>query len=313
MSAEASKDRQREGKWHHVLGPEIDPHSGKPSLRFRDWRKAHSRIFERRIMKGLPDICRGRVWYELLNSKHDESPGPIVETLYKHGTPECDRAIRADIARTMPLIAGFSMNNVSDALYRVLRAYANADEPLGYSQGMAFYAGVFLQYMPELKAFWAFWQLFQGNKHALREYYLNNGQTIKDVSRVWTFFLERKFPKVHAHFKQMGVMPMSYLSGWFLSGFQSLKFAPQFRLRVLDRQVAFGTRALVSCGLAIVACLKKDLEVKSKDECMRCLENPAILPDLRDWRAVIKKFDTVMISKSDYKNAFRLLGLVECP
>lgn len=39
-------------------------------------------------------------------------------------------------------------------LRRVLRAYANYDEEVGYCQGMGFIAGMFLTYMPEEEAFW---------------------------------------------------------------------------------------------------------------------------------------------------------------
>jgi hypothetical protein len=314
LEAESAKERERELKWVQMLGPELDPRTQQPSSRFREFRKSQPAIFERRVLKGIPDACRSRVWYELLDSKSEVSKErPTVQRLFDRGIPPCDHVIQVDIPRTMPHVTMFSQNSVRESLYRLLRAYSNSDRELGYFQGMAFSAALLLSYMNETRAFWAFWQLMHGNKHEVRFFYMNDFSRLKEVNKVWEALLKKKFPKVAEHLKALPVEPMLYTPGWFLTGFQTMQFPPPFRLRMFDRQIAFGTRALLSFALTIVSISKKQLETKGPEVCIPLLQNPTADKAFKDWRAVIKKFDANFLSKSEYAGAFKAAGLKEFP
>jgi hypothetical protein len=106
---------------------------------------------------------------------------------------------------------------------------------------------------------------------------------------------------------------MLYTPAWFLTGFQTMQFPPPFRLRLFDRQIAFGSRALLSFGLAIVNVGKPYLTSKGAEVCIPLLQNPMGLPEFQDWRAMMKRFDDNFLSKSEYSSLFKAAKVKEFP
>lgn len=67
-----------------------------------------------------------------------------------------------DIPRTFPDHPRFGVNGTDrDLLFNVLRAYANFNPDIGYTQGMSFIAAVLLMHMNEETAFWVFVQMLK--------------------------------------------------------------------------------------------------------------------------------------------------------
>jgi hypothetical protein len=123
----------------------------------------------------------------------------------------------------------------------------------------------------------------------MREYYLNGFAWLKEVARVWEVILAVRFPAVAANLANLGDDPMTYVAQWFLTGFQALQFPPVFKLRLFDRFVAFGTRALLSLGIAIVDAARDTLETAAMHSVTKCLQDPGNIPKFKNWRNIIKR------------------------
>jgi hypothetical protein len=258
-------------------------------------------------MEGIPDAYRGRVWYELLDWKPPD-PGekrPTVEDFCGKAVPAYDHVIKADVPRTMAYVNMFCGEDVQESLYLLLRAYSNADRELRYSQGMAFSAGLLRAYMSETRAFWAFWHLMKGSKHELSQFYVCEFSRLKELNQVWEVLLQKNFPKIARHLKKLQVDTMLYTSAWFLTGFQSIHFPKPLKLRLFDRQVAFGTRALLSFALTIVSIEKKQLETENAEILIPFLQNPMKFPKFPNWQNLIQKFDSHFLTTKEYNAAFK--------
>jgi hypothetical protein len=315
-AAESAQERKRELKWIKLLGPELDLVTGEATGNLRRFQKDHPDAFERLVMEGIPDTCRGRVWYELLDRKPPGRSGkvrPTVQELFERATPAADHVIRSDVPRTLWYVEMFTKKDVQESLYRVLRAYSNDDPEFGYFQGMPFSAGILLSYMDETRTFWAFWQLMKGKKHQFRLFCLDDYSRLRELSKVWEVVLQKKYPKLAQHLKKIKINPMLYTPGWFLTGFQSIHFSKSFRLRLFDRQIAFGSRALLSFALTIVSIGKKQLKTGGPQVCLLLLQNPLKVPGLANWRDVIKWFDSHFLTREEYTEAFRLAGIPVFP
>jgi hypothetical protein len=152
-----------------------------------------------------------------------------------------------------------------------------------------------------------------GPKHDLREFYLHEFARVKELNRVWEVLLQKKYPKVAKHLTDLRIDPMLYTPAWFLTGFQTMQLPPPFRLRMFDRHIVFGTRALLSFAVTIISIGKKSLETKSTEVCIPLLQNPMSLPEFQDWRNLIKKFDTHFLTKQECSSAFKRASIEEFP
>jgi hypothetical protein len=294
---ELAKERERESKWIQLLPSEGGPgHAGS----FQKWRKSHSSVFRDLILEGIPDAVRSRAWRVVLDSDAKGHPKEVTaRQLAERAVPECDAAIRADIARVIPLMAPFATTDIGQRLYAVLRAYANSDSELGYREGMGYVAALLVSYMSEDHAFWAFGKVMRGKALHLRDYHL--GDALQKALSVWLYLLKSQFKKFHKHCKKIGVEHINYLRGWFIHFFLSVDFLPVLRLRIWDRIAGFGAQAVFSLGLTFVALLEKDLLKRGRDELTLTLQNPILGVQEGDWRNVIKKWNKLWIGAGDYK------------
>jgi hypothetical protein len=213
----------------------------------------------------------------------------------------------------MPGVAMFTQESVRESLYRILRAYSNVDPELGYFQGMAFSAALLLAYMTEHRAFWAFYHIMKGKRHMAREMYLREFEGLKKLNVVWAFLFKKKFPKVYQAVKALNIDEMLYTPSWFLAAFLNLDFPPPLRLRIMDRYVAFGTRAILSLGLAIVSLLRKELTTGTMEVVLPLLQNPGHGEPLKDWRNIIAAWDKFFLSKKEYDQTFPKAGVEYIP
>jgi hypothetical protein len=177
---------------------------------------------------------------------------------------------------------------------------------LGYFQGLAFSAALLLSYMNEPRAFWAFYHLMNDPSHAVRQMYIRNFEGLNKMNKVWAYVLQKKLPKVYANLKALMIEEMVYTPSWFLTAFLNVNFPPVFRLRVMDRYVTFGTRAILSLALAIVTMMKDDLINPHMEVVIPLLQNPCT--KLKNWRAIIERWDKLFITPKDYAKYFSRVG-----
>jgi hypothetical protein len=283
-------------------------------MTFKKFRKNHSSVFERRVLKGIPDSCRSRAWHLIVDPKAEGHPRrPSVNSFFEKVVPAINDVIERDIPRTMPGVSMFTQDAARESLYRILRAYCNADPEFGYFQGEAFYAALFLVYMSEARAFWTFYYLMQGKRHMLRTMFMHEFDGLKRINIVWKHIFEKRYPKVYKAVTDMGCDPMIYTPSWFLTAFLNLDFPPVFRLRIMDRYLAFGMRAILSLGLAVISLLKNQLVGAGLELVIPLMQNPCRGERLKDWRNIIPKWDKLFISKSQYTRLFAKLGVVPLP
>lgn len=107
---------------------------------------------KQRIRKGIPNTCRAQVWQVLSGALElrARNRGAYQELLSATHTPHLS-TIKRDLMRTFPTHHLFAEEDTPGqrSLLNVLRAYSVYDNEIGYCQGMAFLAGVLLNYMPE--------------------------------------------------------------------------------------------------------------------------------------------------------------------
>lgn len=299
----SEKERERETKWLYMMKKENWKKFYKKNGKYR-------KVLERRVKKGIPDCLRSRAWHLILDPKAIDNPTrQSIDFYYDKGVPSCDYVIRVDIPRTMPRVPMFNRKDVRISLYRVLRAYSNADPELGYYQGMAFSAAILMSYMDETSAFWSFVGLMKGKDHNLRDFYDNQFTRLKEINKVWDYILLKKFKDVHDNLKKNNIEHLLYTTSWFLCAFMNIGFEPALRLRIFDRFTLFGPRALISFGLTIVDMNKTELASGAFDVVIPILQNPHQTPSMQNWREIIKVYDRDFITNKDYKHYFMKAGV----
>jgi hypothetical protein len=293
---ESKVERKRELKWISMLR----------TMRKKGRWPSRSKM-ESRVMKGIPDAVRGDAWRYILDRNHVKlsETRPSLDELFNQAVPPHDYVIRVDLPRTMPGVIMFAAERVRNSLYRVLRAYSNYDAELGYFQGFSFLAALFLAYMEETEAFWTFCRLMKGGPHPLRGFYQRDFHHLRRLNIVWRRLLKKKFPKVDKGFTRAGIEEMVYTPSWFLTAFINMNMTPGLRLRLFDRFICFGTRALLSFGLVIVSLHEKKLCKGEMEVIIPILQDPMKDGLFAEWRVVIKMFDKVFLSKDQYRKMFR--------
>ena len=275
------------------------------------YRRSKSKHFTNKVLRGIPDSFRGEVWQRLLDPDFETARDrPTLQSIIDQGRKPCVDEIESDLKRTLPQCALFEEPLVLESLKRILHAYSNIDEELGYSQGMAFFAAFLVMFLEETSAFWCFHNLMRHPKFNCRELFLPGFPRVVQMNKVWKVILKTKCKHIYAFLERAEVDPFVYTTSWWLVSFLSCQLELQTALTVFDRFVVFGSRAVLSFGLAILVMHKDAIIQMDVDGLIRCLQSPKDSPMIRDWKKVMKKWDEMWISKDDFK---RYLDAANCP
>jgi hypothetical protein len=295
QALESEIELRREEKWVKMLG------------RWDHWQGRNLGKLQERIRKGIPDCLRGRAWQMILDPSYerDLEMRPTVTGLIGLARKPCCHTIEVDLERTLPKVAMFRNKDVLGSLRNILHAYSNLDAEVGYVQGMAFTAGMFLCYMDEVSAFWCFTKIMAGPWSQSRKLFIENFRGLKHLTRVWEVLLTDKFKKIADNFKANAVVPELYTTQWFLPAFMNLNFHPEIRMRVFDRYISFGCKALLSFGLAILATKQEDLEKKKAGDIFPILQKPESCEEMKQWRTLLQKYEKYWLSDKEYEKAFK--------
>lgn len=305
------KELEREKKWETMMSKHNWP---KILSNRRKYRKVKTRA-----IKGIPNKCRAKAWRLILeaNNKHKlEEVENSVQRFYDQEVPAVDHTIRVDIPRTLPQVPQFLQADTRLNLYRILRAYNNSDNTLGYFQGMNFHAAIFLLYMKDSdEAFSSLYNLMKGEKHRLRDLFADGFKGLQQLNKVWMVCLERHFKAVHTKLIRLDIDPMLYTPSWFLCAFLDMDFPAPLLMRIVDRLVVFGSRQLLSLGLAIIDLNESKLaDPKAQMEIvLPILQNPTTQPTMKDWRAIVRFWDKHYIKDKEYEALCRKAGIEKIP
>jgi hypothetical protein len=144
--------------------------------------------------------------------------------------------------------------------------------------------------------------------HALRLMYIGEFAGLHRVNKVWSYILKLQYPRIHSNLHLLAIEEMVYTPSWFLTAFLNLPFPIAFRLRLMDRWLTFGTRAILSLALALVGLNRDGLLESSMEKVVPILQNPATASKASDWRLLIEKWDKMFISPKDYKKYCAKVG-----
>lgn len=306
------------------------------------------RKLESRILKGIPEEYRFDIYQRILLpkelyisikcSRDDQSLTDINVILASlkpepFEIPDCWTVIEQDISRTFPKSRYFSFLNYSpegsknasfgdeidqkifrtkemEVLAAVLQAYSLYDVKTGYTQGMAFSAAMFISYYQNAIAYHCF-KYFMHNDSGrdMRRLYYSTFEGFTDIKKVWSRLFSLRYPRIYRRLERISVSADLYCPQWFLSSFLAQEWPSFFRVRLFDRLVYAGLRALLSLGLVVISRHKKELMSSESDVVIDILQKPALSKNMEDWDYVLTKWNRLWISEAQYKKLFKDVGV----
>ena len=225
--------------------------------------------FESRILKTPPASFRWISWI-IMSGVPISRPAVYYTNLLTYDLPEeTEEQIQKDLARTF-LINESNYKEKINSLYRILRAFANIDKEIGYTQGMNFVAFYLLNISNrnEIDAFYLMMSIFShtfSNKFGMRGFFIEDFPLIFAFSNIFDKKLNKFFPKVHKHIQEINLSSFSWISFW-MQQIYILVFPKEDLFRIWDYFFVYGKNILISLGLSIVD-LVQDKIVQIDDLC----------------------------------------------
>ena len=215
--------------------------------------------FESRILKTPPATFRWLSWI-IMSGVPISRPAVYYTNLLTYDLPEeTEEQIQKDLARTF-LINESNYKEKINSLYRILRAFANIDKEIGYTQGMNFVAFYLLNISNrnEIDVFYLMMSIFShtfSNKFGMRGFFIEDFPLIFVFSNIFEKKLNKFFPKVHKHIQDINLTSFSWISFW-MQQIYILVFPNEDLFRIWDYFFVYGKNILISLGLSIVELLQ---------------------------------------------------------
>lgn len=237
------------------------------------------------IRTGIPEAYRGRMWKGLvqlsLKGKFSELgngyySSMLRKTLYQQENGVYDLSIKQidlDLVRTLPTNRMFADPDSEKVkqLRRVLYAYRNHDQVIGYCQGLNRIAAVALLYLEEEDAFWF---LIAFTELQPTAYYASNLIGAVADQKVLRDLVAEKLPRLAAHLRQFEVDLSLFALSWFLTCCVDV-MPHKIYLPIFDVFLYEGNKTLFRFALAILKmCESAVLQSKSISTIHACLSKP---------------------------------------
>lgn len=214
------------------------------------------------VYSGIPRHLRGLIWlvasggYEKMKTAR---PGYYREIQrIATQTSKTTAQIEKDLQRTFPNHSFFQTAEPINQLKRLLVGYALRNPQLGYTQSMNFIAGFLLLLVRnEEHTFWIFCSIIED---CLRDYFIHSILGAQVDRDLFSLLLERRCPKVVAHFTKHSFPLEAYSLRWFMTMFTESKFPTETLLRIWD--IFFIERSsdvLLDAGVAVIKRQEKEL------------------------------------------------------
>lgn len=295
------------------VSPEEIAHENRRVMKWmnmlKDWKRfceKNPKVVKRRIRKGIPDSLRGRVWFLLLssdvcadiyyqryNTLAEIPPDPKDETLREGGV------IDRDIGRTFPEHAHFCTDHGvgQNSLSRVLRAFANSDTTVRYTQSMNYIAAYLLNYMTEEKAYLCYCQLLWMPPYNMMNYFCDGIGELHIAIYKMERLLERHLPKLYKFLKEQDVLQNLFaISSWFMCIYCQ-NFDPKFVVRIWDIFFAEGWPIIFQVALALFQSIQDEIMELTADEILVFIQHGSLMFDYKD-RWITKLTPDELIKKA---------------
>lgn len=218
-----------------------------------NWPVVH-RKFNSRLIKGIPDCLRTRVWGRILKTKGLYNSTMTLETpefssLYLK-VSGFERQIDLDIERTLRdhvlFKIRYSQSQIS--LFKILVAYSNLDPEVGYCQGMSTIAAFLLLYFDETSAYEAFASILR--RDDLRLMYKTGFPLLFEYFWIQERLMKKFLPDLWVHLEKHSIATSIYATKWYLTLF--LSFPTKLAARIWDLFLYYGVDILPLTAVALL-------------------------------------------------------------
>ena len=211
--------------------------------------------FQSRVIKSPPASFRWISWI-IMSGVPISRPAIYYTNLLTYDLPDkIEEQIQKDLVRTIKSDEPNYKEKIN-SLYRLLRALANLDKGLGYTQGMNFvvYYLLNISNRNEIDVFYLLMSIFSqtfSNKFGMRGFFIDDFPLLHSYTNIFNEKLEKFIPEVYKHIKKINLTPFSWISFW-MQQIYTLVFPKETLLRIWDYFFVYGQNFLISLGLSIV-------------------------------------------------------------
>jgi hypothetical protein len=187
--------------------------------------------------------------------------------------------IEKDVTRTFTRTAFFSDEIGQSKLFRVLFAFANHDQKVGYCQGMAFIAALLISFLggDEEDAFWVLCSMMHSPLLDLAGLYAPGLPRIGEHLHIVVGLLNTLRPELSASLYENGLHVSMYASQWLMTLF-TYSFPLPLVARIFDSFLWEGYKTIYRVTIAVLIAFEKPiLAAKGLEEAMAVLK---LIPDV---------------------------------
>ena len=184
--------------------------------------------------------------------------------ILKHPLDEnISNLINKDIKRSLQENK-ISNNELSERLFRILKAIALLDKELSYCQGMNFICGFMLIIFDgnENDSFFLLMSLFSQtfiiSKFDLRGFFIENFPLLGLYIYIFKYYLRKKFKKIFEHLNKLEIPNQSWIAKWFQTLFVHT-FPINDVIRIWDGIFSEGLKFIISFALSIIYNLENQI------------------------------------------------------
>lgn len=137
------------------------------------------------------------------------------------------------------------------ALRRVLRAYSQYDNEVGYCQGMNFIVAMFLTFLSEEESFWLLVVVMNEDRYMLRALYGEDMSGTHEILYIADKLMKQFVPKLWKHLEVEGIHNSMYVTQWLLTLYTS-SFPFDLVSRVWDSFLVEGWKCIYRVMLGLL-------------------------------------------------------------
>ncbi|KAF5833418.1 RabGAP/TBC protein [Dunaliella salina] len=238
-------------------------HNAAGALGREEWTRARikRRLPRPRVLKkllrkgGVPADLRPWVWFEIsgASSLKASRPPAYYSDLVAASNEgcACARQIELDLPRTFVNHPWLMAPEGQAVLRTVLLAFSLHDPKLGYCQGLNYVAALFLlaSGQDSERAFWLLAAMV--GRVVAANTYGSNLVGCHSEMRTLGVLMEKKMPRLHKHFQDLGCDVSIIATDWFLCLFAT-SLPPEVAARVWDVLLYEGSKILFRTSLALL-------------------------------------------------------------
>lgn len=242
----------------------------------RNYYSVNKDHFKERTAKGPPNSLRWISWLIVSTVPKVRSYKVYLNYLLEEIDDSVDMQICKDLNRTASefnsnkenLIIG--SGNYEDKLYRLLRAFSNADKMLGYCQGLNFITGFLLTVSDnnEIETFYMLVALLN-NKWNIRGLFIEEFPLLNYYIDIFDAIMEKECNDIRKHLLKLDMPNEVWISKW-IQTLYTISLPYDINLRIWDYLLTNGIEFIISFSITMLMALEKD--IKAFDDAYDLLE-----------------------------------------